>query len=118
MAGLTFDGIANLPTVDGAIRVLQFSMRSSTINDFELRIAESNGTTTSLMSAELTVTGNVKFYTNRFVGKFLGQVEVTFTPDAPPPPLRSANVFFTDPDIQLVFVTSDTLTAESLRTPL
>lgn len=115
MAGLRFDGILDLPTIDGTIRVLRFSMRSSTINDVELRIPGSSGITTSLESAELTVTGNVEFFTNRFTGRFLGQVEVTFTPEAPPPPLRSPNVFFTDPDILLVSVTGDTLIADSLR---
>lgn len=115
MVGLTYDGVVDLPAADGTIRVLQFSMRSSTTDGFELRIPESNGAATVLRSTQLTVAGNVKFYASRFTGKLGGVIEVTFTPDSPPPPLASVDIFFTDADIQLVFVSSDSLTAELLR---
>lgn len=113
MVDLTYDGIVDLPTSGGTIRALRFSMSSSTTNDFQLRILERNGTTTVITSPALTLAGNVRFYTNRFSGLRDG-TRVTFTPDDPPS-LTSADVFFTDPDIQLVFVTCDTLTADNLR---
>ena len=114
MTGLTFDGVVDLPTRTGTVRVLQFSMTSSTTDAFELRIPESNGSTTILRSTALTVSENVKFYTDRFRGKAFGVLDLTFTPDSPPPP-TPADIFFTDPDIQLVLVSCGRLTAPDLR---
>ncbi|HEU4420943.1 MAG TPA: DUF6114 domain-containing protein, partial [Pilimelia sp.] len=79
MWGLSFDGVVELPTVDGVIRVLQFSMDRSVTNDFELRVPGPNGRATSLKSSALTVEGNVKFYASRFHGTLLG-IPLTFTP--------------------------------------
>ena len=112
MWGLSFDGVVELPTVDGVIRVLQFSMDRSVTNDFELRVPGPNGRATSLKSSALTVEGNVKFYASRFHGTLLG-IPLTFTPDSPPP-LTLPIMIFGDPDIQLVFVDCEKLTAPGL----
>jgi hypothetical protein len=114
MSGLSFDGVVELPTRDGTVRVLQFSMASSITDDFLLRIPEANGTTTALRSSALTVSGNVKFYASRFQGKVFGLIDMTFTPDSPPP-VTVSETFFTDPDIQLVFVDCQQLNASDLR---
>ncbi|HET6213718.1 MAG TPA: DUF6114 domain-containing protein [Micromonosporaceae bacterium] len=121
MSGLSFDGVTDLPTKDGTVRVLQFTMTTSTTDDFRLDIPESNGKTTSLRSTALTVAmkdgdggERVKFYASRFEGKVFGLVDLVFTPDSPPP-LTLPEMFFTDPDIQLVFVDCDLLTAPNLR---
>jgi hypothetical protein len=56
----------------------------------------------------------VAFYATRFVGRLLG-IKITLTPDLPLPdglPVTSpVPITFTDPSIDLAYVTSDTLTA-------
>jgi hypothetical protein len=112
MSGLTFDGVVELPTFNGTIRVLQFSMSKSVATPFSLQIP-AGGPTLGLTSTQLTVEGNVKFYTNRFRGNLFGLIPVEFTPDQPPllilPELQFSNAV-----IQLVFVRTDALTAPNL----
>lgn len=121
MLGLAFDGIVDLPTADGTIRVLQFSMNRATTTNFELRTPHSHGVTTAIKSRELTVAGNVTFHTNRFSGKFGGLIPLELTPDSPELLLAlvelleqlpdSIPVEFTDVDISLVHISCDTLKA-------
>jgi hypothetical protein len=113
---LVYDGVTDLPTANGTIQVLQFSMESSTSTPFELRVPAAGGRTLVLRSTKLTVSGNVRFYTTRLDGKLLG-IPVTFTPDSPPPlpPVLPVPVLeFTDVTLQLALVHADTLTAPDL----
>jgi hypothetical protein len=112
MSGLSFDGVVELPTVKGPLRSLRFSMNKSVASPFELRVPTS-GRTLSLASSALTVQGHVKFYASRFAGKLFGLIPVVFTPDSPPP-LILPELLFTDVNIELVFVDTDTLTAPDL----
>jgi len=113
-SGLSFDGITDLPTHAGTLRVLQFSLRSSSSTPFELRVPAPNGGTISLRSSKLTVAGQVRFYTTQIKGRLLGLLPVTYTPESPPP-LTPPELFFTDATVQLVFVHAATLTAPALR---
>jgi hypothetical protein len=118
MNDLVFDGVVNLPTADGSLRVLKFTMTSSDTNDFLLHVYNTGGGTfdTDLRSSKLTVRGGgVQFFTTRFRGNLFGLIPVDYTPDTPPPPIPLPFVFFTDPDIQLVWVDSPTLDAPDLR---
>jgi uncharacterized protein DUF6114 len=112
-SGLSFDGVVDLPTHAGTIRVLQFSLSSSTSTPFELRVPARGGTI-SLRSSKLTVKGQVKFYTTQIKGNLFGLIPVTFTPDSPPP-LVVPDLFFTNATVQLVFVHAATLTAPALQ---
>jgi hypothetical protein len=122
MSNLVFDGIVNLPTADGGtVRVLKFTMTSSDTNDFMLRVFNTGGGTydTNLNSSKLTVRGGgVQFFTSRFQGNLFGLIPVDYTPDSPPPPIPLPFVFFTEPDIQLVWVDSPALDAPDLRITL
>jgi hypothetical protein len=116
MFNLNFDGVVDLPTVDGTIRVLKFSMSQSDTDNFLLHVYGPNGVDTELASSRLTVKGStVSFYTNRFRGNLFGLIPVDFSPTSLPPPIPLPLVFFTNPDIQLVFVQSPTLLAPKLR---
>lgn len=125
MLGLAFDGIVDLPTADGTIRVLQFSMNRATTTNFELRTPHSHGVTTAIKSRELTVAGNVTFHTNRFSGKFGGLIPLELTPDSPELLLALVELLeqlpdfvpvdFTDVDISLVHVSCDSMIAKNLR---
>jgi hypothetical protein len=116
MRNLNFDGIVDLPTVDGTIKVLKFSMSQSDTDNFLLHVYGPNGVDTELRSSRLTVSGGgVQFYTNRFRGNLFGLIPVEFTPTSLPPPIPLPLVFFTNPDIQLVFVQAPVLLAPRLR---
>jgi hypothetical protein len=114
-SGLSYDGIVDLPTHSGTIRVLQFSMDSSASTPFELQVPGPLARTISLRSSKLTVSGHVRFFTTEIKGNLLGVAPVTFTPDSPPP-LVLPELFFTSATVQLVFVQSDLLTAPNLNT--
>ncbi|MFG1869933.1 DUF6114 domain-containing protein [Micromonospora arborensis] len=114
MTELRFEGITDLSTVKGTLKVLKFSMREAVTDDFLLRADGPEGRNQRYATDRLTVSGHVAFYATRFVGGLLG-IKITLTPDLPLPqgvPVTSPiPITFTDPVIDLAFVTSDTLTA-------
>ncbi|MDG4761474.1 DUF6114 domain-containing protein [Micromonospora sp. WMMD710] len=114
MTGLRFEGITELHTVKGDLEVLKFSMREAVTEDFLLRADGPQGRSQRYATDRLTVSGDVAFYATRFVGRLFG-IKITLTPDLPLPngiPVTSPiPITFTDPVIDLAFVTSNTLTA-------
>ncbi|MFI6232398.1 DUF6114 domain-containing protein [Micromonospora sp. NPDC050784] len=114
MTGLRFEGVTDLHTVQGDLKVLKFSMREAVTADFLLQADGPAGRTQRYATNQLTVRGDVAFYATRFVGRLLG-IKITLTPDLPLPdglPVTSPiPITFTDPVIDLAYVTSDTLTA-------
>ncbi|MGC4866586.1 DUF6114 domain-containing protein [Micromonospora sp. DT53] len=114
MTGLRFEGVTDLHTVRGDLKVLKFSMREAVTSDFLLRADGPAGRNQRYATNQLTVRGDVAFYATRFVGRLLG-IKITLTPDLPLPdglPVTSPiPITFTDPAIDLAYVTSDTLTA-------
>jgi hypothetical protein len=67
-----------------------------------------------LRSSDLTVSGNVTFYTTEIKGRLFGLLPITYTPDSPPP-ITVPDVVFTDATVQLVYVHAGTLTAPTFR---
>lgn len=114
MTGLRFDGTTELQTEKGSLKVLKFSMREAVTDDFLLVADGPDGRTQRYKTDRLTVRGDVVFYSTRFVGKLLG-IKLTLTPDLPLPdgiPVTlPISITFTDPVMDLAYVTSDTLTA-------
>ena len=114
MTGLQFEGVVALPTADGTLTALKFSMDQAVIDDFLLRTPGPAGRTIRLATDRLTVSGDVAFYTTRFVGRLSG-TEITLAPDLPLPDGISITspipTTFADPAIDLAFVNSDLLTA-------
>ncbi|RLQ00347.1 hypothetical protein EAD98_01130, partial [Micromonospora sp. CV4] len=114
MTGLRFEGITELESEKGHLKVLKFSMREAVTDDFLLRADGPDGRNQRYATDRLTVRGDVAFYATRFVGRLLG-IKITLTPDLPLPdglPVTSPiPITFTDPVIDLAYVTSDTLTA-------
>ncbi|WP_020522894.1 DUF6114 domain-containing protein [Catelliglobosispora koreensis] len=116
MINLVFVGVVDLPTADGTIRVLKFSMSQSDTDNFKLHVYGNAGKDTDLLSSKLTVKGDtVYFYTNRFRANLFGLIPVDYTPESLPPPIPLPWVFFTNPDVQLVWVDSPVLLAPNLR---
>jgi hypothetical protein len=113
-AGLTFDGVVDLPVKGGTIRALQFSLTSAESTPFELRIPGLNGGPVfSIKSSKLTVSGHVRLYATRIQGLAGGVLPQDYTPDSPPP-ITPPVIFFTHATVQLVFIRADKLTAAQL----
>ncbi|MCZ7478127.1 DUF6114 domain-containing protein [Micromonospora sp. WMMC273] len=121
MTGLRFEGITDLQTEQGALKVLKFSMKEAVTDDFLLVADGPLGRTQRYVTPQLVVRDDVAFYCTRFVGKLAG-IKLTLTPDLPFPdglPVTLPfKVTFTDPVIDLAYVTSNTLTGEPLRLTL
>nr|WP_030502143.1 DUF6114 domain-containing protein [Micromonospora purpureochromogenes] len=113
MTGLRFEGITDLRTEQGALKVLKFSMKEAVTDDFLLVADGPRGRTQRYATDRLTVRDDVAFYCTRFVGKLAG-IKLTLTPDLPFPDGLPVTlpipVTFTDPVIDLAYVTSNTLT--------
>lgn len=113
MDSLVYDGVAELTKKDGSkVKVLAFSMKNSVSKPFELRTP---GAPKLLLtkSTSLTVEGNVKFYTSKFSANVLGILPLTFTPSFPPPPIPLPG-YYTNCNIELVYVQSNVLRAPGL----
>ncbi|GGK33176.1 hypothetical protein GCM10010124_27380 [Pilimelia terevasa] len=110
MAGLSYDGVVELPTRAGRVRALRFTMDSSTATDVELRLRGPRGATV-VSGASLTFQGNVTLYATRLAGAVAG-APVEYTPAAPPPQLTGMSL--TSPSLDVVAVRSDRLTMPAL----
>ncbi|BAL90172.1 hypothetical protein AMIS_49520 [Actinoplanes missouriensis 431] len=113
MYNSTYEGVVDVPTANGPITSLFFSMDKAVNKPFSLEIAEPNGATTLIKSGELTTDGNVEFYSPKFTGKLFGLIPVTFSPEQPPP-LTLPVLWFTDVTIDLAYVQCDVLTAKPI----
>jgi hypothetical protein len=123
MHGLSYDGVIELPTktADGkpsSVRVLKFSMTAVTNTPFEMR-TPGGPKILETTSDQLTLSGHVEFYTTKLVGKLQLipglpplPIELTFTPDSPPP-LTLPEMTFKDVRVDLVYVKCDALTADN-----
>ncbi|MEU0551289.1 DUF6114 domain-containing protein [Micromonospora sp. NPDC005979] len=113
MTNLRFRGVEPLRTAKGEMRALKFTMSRAVTSDFALLVTGPSSGSLLSETDQLTIDGDVTFYATRFVGRFLG-IKVTLTPDLPFPdgiPVTSPlPLTFTDPQIDLAFISCDTLT--------
>nr|WP_239543505.1 DUF6114 domain-containing protein [Micromonospora terminaliae] len=117
MTGLRFEGIVELPTHDGKLKCLKFTMDKAVTEDFTLLANGPAGKKQRYVTDKLTVEGDVAFYATRFVGHLLG-IKITLTPDLPFPdglPITSPiPISFDDPVIDLAYENSKALTARPI----
>jgi hypothetical protein len=123
MHGLNFDGVVELRTKNangtpGSVRVLKFTMSAVSNTPFEMH-TPGGPKILETTSDRLTLSGNVEFFTTKLVGKLQLipglppiPLELTFTPDSPPP-LTLPEMTFKDVQVDLVYVKADTLTADN-----
>jgi len=112
MLNLVFQGVVDLPTADGPIKVLKFTMDKAVTEDFVLQTYARSAHQKDVFfrSKTLTVETNVVFYTSRFRGNLFGVIPVDYTPENPAPPIPLLIANFTDVDIQLAWVDAGVLT--------
>ncbi|GAA4937090.1 DUF6114 domain-containing protein [Actinoplanes utahensis] len=113
MYNSSYDGVAEVPTGNGPIRSLKFTMDKVVNTPFSLTIDEPGSAVTVIESGELILDGDVEFYSPSFKGKLFGLIPVTFTPEQPPP-LTLPILWFTDVTLDLAYVKSNVLTAEPI----
>lgn len=82
LTGLSYDGIASVPTAHGTERMLKFSMSSAKLPGIVLTQTQ-GGHSLVTRDSTLELAGNVEFYTTRISG-YLGGIRVTFTSASPP----------------------------------
>ena len=103
MTGMAYDGVADVPTANGTVLMLKFSMSTMTLAGGTTLTATSAGQTLVIRNSSLAFSGNVTLYTTKFSGVLvvLGvpTVTVTFTPQNPPPSVL--------PDMTFDSVTTD-----------
>lgn len=108
LAGLSYDGVAEVPTRSGRTPMLKFSMSSLTLSGGIALTATQGGHSFTTRDSSLELSGHVELYTTKISGNLAG-TWVTFSPGKPPTGLR--------PDVTLTKVVADQLfaTAESVR---
>lgn len=91
MTGLSYDGVAGVPTAAGSQQMLKFSMSSLTLSGGTvLTVSQGSGNVVTSNSS-LQFTGNVVLYVTKLCGTILG-TQVCYTPQDPPGLLPSAVV--------------------------
>ncbi|MBB6397489.1 hypothetical protein BKA00_004403 [Actinomadura coerulea] len=93
MSGLSYDGVASLPSAGGTVKALKFRMSKAVLKNVD-QTAARGGATARTRTGSLTLTGDVVMYTTKMSSKLLG-IPVTFTPAAPPP-LTPPSMVMTD----------------------
>ncbi|MFD0902169.1 DUF6114 domain-containing protein [Actinomadura sediminis] len=93
MTGLSYDGVARLPSSAGTVEALKFSMAKAVLTDVD-QVAGRGGGASRTTTGSLTLNGRVVMYTTKMSARLLG-VPVTFTP-AHPPPLTPPYMVMTD----------------------
>jgi hypothetical protein len=92
LTGLSFDGVATVPTAGGPQKMLKFSMSGLNLSgDDDLTVTE-GGRTLSIRASSLNFTGNVTLLCTKIHGDLLG-IPLTFTPQSPPPVVLPEMVF-------------------------
>jgi hypothetical protein len=108
LTGLTYDGIAAVPTAHGTRTMLKFTMQSLRLPGMVLTVTQGGRSFVTSDSA-MEFTGNVEFYTTKLTG-LLGGVKVTFTSAKPPSDLP-ANLTLTGVTAEQPFATADLMQA-------
>ncbi len=84
MSGLSYDGVASLPSAGGTVKALKFRMAKAVLKNVDQTTSARGGAASRTRTPNLTLTGDVVMYTTKMSSKLLG-IPLTFTPESPPP---------------------------------
>lgn len=113
LTGLSYDGVANVPTASGAVQMLKFSMSGLSLSGNDDLTVTEGGHTLAVRAASLDFSGNVTLLTTKFSGDLLG-IPLTFTPSSPPP-LVLPTMVFTNVVSERPYTSADALQIGSLQ---
>ena len=115
MTGLAYNGVVSVPTRNGSVRALDFTMDGLTIKDLAQKASFGTNTLTVRSTpGNSRMEGNISLQVTRMTAKLLGLIPVTFTPENPPP-LTLPILYFTDVTSVNVFVRADSLRLPKLN---
>lgn len=83
MYGLSYDGVADLPSHKGTVQALKFTMDRAVLDSVD-QSAGAGAEQGDMRTGRLTVRDHVIMYTTRLSASVLG-IPLTFTPERPPP---------------------------------
>jgi hypothetical protein len=114
MNGLSYDGVTTLRSTAGPVQVLAFSLDTLDVAGMD-QTYPFGGHTVSItnVTGDAHITGNVKLYVTRMAGSVFGLVELTFTPESPPP-LIVPFLVMTGTTSEVALVQADQVRASSL----
>ena len=87
LSGLTYEGVAAVPTATGDTRMLRFRMASLKLPAVVLNVT-AGGHSFTTRDSSLLLSGDVELLTTRLSGEFDG-IRITFTAASPPADLPS-----------------------------
>jgi hypothetical protein len=107
LTGVSYDGVASVPTANGNEMMLKFSMRTLNLPGIVLSVTQ-GGHALTTRDSTLVLNGDVELFTTKISGILAG-IRVTFTAASPPAGLR--------PDLTLTSVVAEQVfaTANSLH---
>jgi hypothetical protein len=82
MTGLVYDGVADVPTANGTVKMMKFSASTLNLSGDDKLTVRQNGGTMLVQAADLDFSGHVTLYTTELSGDLFG-VPVVLTPDSP-----------------------------------
>jgi hypothetical protein len=87
MNGLSYDGVTTLRSLRGPVQALVFSLDTLDVAGMDQTYPFPGSRTVVLGNpgSDAHITGNVKLYVTKLTGSVFGLVELTFTPESPPP---------------------------------
>ncbi len=109
LSGITYDGVANVPTARGTEPMLKFTMRSLRLPAAAMTVTQASGASLVMAGSPMEFSGDVELYTTRLSGVLNG-VRVTFTATSPPRNLP-ANITLTSVTADQPFAAADLMRA-------
>jgi hypothetical protein len=89
MYGMSYDGVVDLPTAQGSVQVLKFSMDKASLDGVDQKIGSGSS---GLTAPNLVFGSGVVMYTTKLTGSLLG-IPITLEPGSPLlPVLQALNV--------------------------
>jgi hypothetical protein len=113
MTGLVFDGVAQVRTSRGRVRMLKFSMTTLTFADGAALTYSIRRHSPVTRASSLSFSGDIVLYTTRLAGDVNG-ASVDYTPSHPPSKLAS-DVTFSDVVTDQPYASANTLTGTGLE---
>lgn len=113
LAGLSFDGVAQVPTAAGPVPMLRFSMASLALSAGTRLLVGGAGHAFLAEAASLDLSGDVVLYTTKISGTLAGH-QVTFTPAQPPSGL-GRDVTLSDVVVHQPYASTGTLQAHGYQ---
>lgn len=116
MQGLSYGGVVEVPTADGPVATLEFTMDSMELEDMVNSADVGDAGSLDVINEEdaAVLHGDVRQYVSRIEGKLFGAVPVEFTAQSPPP-VTTKTLILTDAVAETAYMRCDEIRLPKLR---